>query len=377
MRTCSGAMTLLAVLIVLCGTGFASADDYTFQLIADNTGDFSALAGSAWMSDSGAVLFNGLLTGVSGWGVYTSDGVNTVEIVHTSSSPYSDVGAGAIAPDGTVSFWARDADAMYICKGDGVNTTVIADTTGPFTGFQGGAINSNGWVAFAADGDDSGYLGVYRGDGDNLETMIEPSGPFTRIFGYMDYGDEDTVAFWGVRDDGHGEGIYATDGTTLTTIADSTGVFGNFESTVSINSHGMVAFAADLACGGPRGVYIGDGDSIEMIADESGPFSYLLAPSINDQGDVAFTGFFNSNQDWGIFTGPDFENDRVLVNGDPLFDSEVLYVAPGTMNNAGQIAFFVTLADYRQVVGVATPVPEPATLGLLALGLAAVLRRHE
>ena len=44
-------------------------------------------------------------------------------------------------------------------------------------------------------------------------------------------------------------------------------------------------------------------------------------------------------------------------------------------NDAGQLAFFASLADVRNVIALATPVPEPAAAGLL-LAAAFVARRR-
>jgi hypothetical protein len=71
--------------------------------------------------------------------------------------------------------------------------------------------------------------------------------------------------------------------------------------------------------------------------------------------------------------------DKVISAGDPLFGSTVSFVNVGVhgLNDAGQIGFRYTLADGRQGIAVANPVPEPGSAALLALGaLGFVLRRR-
>ena len=73
--------------------------------------------------------------------------------------------------------------------------------------------------------------------------------------------------------------------------------------------------------------------------------------------------------------------DRLLVN-EPLFGSTLrsltpraTHESPGNidMNDAGQIAFHYQLADGRQGIAVATPVPEPTAASLMLIAAAAVI----
>src|SRR5262249_6376099 len=75
----------------------------------------------------------------------------------------------------------------------------------------------------------------------------------------------------------------------------------------------------------------------------------------------------------GIFTGPDPLADKVIATGDLLFGSALVeIVGLYGLNNNGQIAFYGTLADGRQVVVRADPagggIPPPPALGPVAAG---------
>ena len=84
-------------------------------------------------------------------------------------------------------------------------------------------------------------------------------------------------------------------------------------------------------------------------------------------GEVAFEATLRSGR-VGILTGPDAA-DEVLATGDLLFDSRVISLSflRGGLNDGGEIAFFARFADGNRGIFRATPVPEPATLFLLAM----------
>ena len=113
--------------------------------------------------------------------------------------------------------------------------------------------------------------------------------------------------------------------------------------------------------------------------------------AINDEGLVVFGARpqpFIAPSDhgpYGLFTGPDPVADKIIMEGDMLDGATIslnsLSFARNGLNNSGQIAFIATLSNGTSGVWVATPVPEPSTLGLMAAGLisllACVWRRKE
>jgi hypothetical protein len=362
-----------AAVFLLLGTPSAVAGEYTFRLIADNMGPFSSLHNPSSFRDDGTAVFRARYAASGALGVFASDGTTTTTIADTTG-PFTEVGGGVINADGMVSFWAEDGTTAYVFKGDGASNTLIADTTGEFRYLASApAINADGKVAFCAQLH-GGEYGIYAGDGTTTETIVDTQGPFSRFFGKIGFDAGDTLAFWAALDSGHG-GIFTSDGETTTTIADTTGEFYSFDATPDVSADGVVGFAAELDCGSRRGVFVGDGDSIFMVADDTGPFDYLRGPEINTRGTVAFYGSLDSGE-WGIFTGPDPESDKVIMMGDDLFGAAVELLMMGDMNNLDEISFKAILSDGRRVVAVATPIPEPAmACPLLLLALVAVRRR--
>ena len=102
--------------------------------------------------------------------------------------------------------------------------------------------------------------------------------------------------------------------------------------------------------------------------------------AINAAGWVAFFATSDTGTD-GIYTGADAVADKVIGSGDSLFGRTVTFVDVGLggINDSGQIAFYFELDDGTRGMARAdplavpvTPVPEPETLALFALGLAGV-----
>ncbi|HUR54980.1 MAG TPA: choice-of-anchor tandem repeat NxxGxxAF-containing protein, partial [Gemmataceae bacterium] len=147
-----------------------------------------------------------------------------------------------------------------------------------------------------------------------------------------------------------------------------------------INNAGQVAYWSSLVGGGDA-VFLYENGTTTTVAASGGVFSQLSNPALNGHGRVAFTANLTAGGR-GLFVGPDPVADRVVMLGDPLFGSTVtgLAIGPRAFNDAGQLAFYATLADGREGVFVATPVPEPGFALLGCAGVAALgrlLRRKE
>ena len=136
---------------------------------------------------------------------------------------------------------------------------------------------------------------------------------------------------------------------------------------------------------GSSGIFTGNGGAVTTIVDDSGVFGMLGPTTINNEGSVVF-GASLDTREYGIFTGADPINDKVIAIGDPLFGSTVtrLNFSNG-LNNSGQIAFLAELADGTEGVFVAEPeplepepVPEPASvIALLAVGALSLVLQFE
>ncbi len=93
--------------------------------------------------------------------------------------------------------------------------------------------------------------------------------------------------------------------------------------------------------------------------DTSSPFASFRGVLLNKKGTIVFYATPRGGE-LGVFTGPDPQSDRLIAIGASLFGSTVVDFAlnPVAINDAGQIAIRVKLADERQFVLKADPVPE-------------------
>jgi hypothetical protein len=233
-------------------------------------------------------------------------------------------------------------------------------------------------VAFEMTFDFNTSSGVFTGSGGSLIPIVtaDPASPFN-AFSNPSINDVGTVAF-AARLDDSGARIMTGGGGPLTTIADThDGLFEDFGAFPAINNRGMVIFQGDLATGGSA-IMVSRGGPLTTIVDTKGPFSsFGEGPDINDHGTVAFLAELDAGSS-GIFTGSDSLANKVVATGDPLFGSIVteLFFLRGGLNNAGQIAFLVSLADERRVIVRATPIPEPSPSLLLATSLLGLVGYH-
>ena len=175
--------------------------------------------------------------------------------------------------------------------------------------------------------------------------------------------------------DAGGAGIFTGNGGPTTTIADSNGpTFSGFDDG-SINDAGTVAFYADFD-DNTAGIVTGNGGPTTTVAHGGGAFDTPLSPSINNSGAVAFIDYADNNID-GIYavSGPvaDKVADKVIEVGDALAGSTVtrirIFPLQG-LNDSGQVAVHVELADGRRAIFRAEPgASEPGSLmTLCALG---------
>ena len=371
-------LPLFIVIIIALGLkASALAIPLTFTKIAEcksATGSpVGEFLGSASINNSGMVAFaaqNGVFVGSGG-------GLTTI----TSNFPSSYLsGTVDINSAGEVAF---QYDYNGVFKSSGGLVSTIADTSMGFSDFGGHpTINDAGVVAFNGYGVNSG---IFTGDGGALTTIADTSGPFWGVTG-PSINSNGLVSFKGYLEDG-GEGIYTGSGGAITTIASTSSTFvGNFGGGPAVNDSGTVAFKSRLEGGPPwiDGVFTGSGGSISYIADNSGPFYAIDSnPSINNSGMVAFKARTNVSVPggWleeGIFVGSDPILDKVIGTGDLLDGSTVLSILSfyDGLNDLGQIAFAVTLADGRDAIFRAdplSPVPEPSTIFLMGLGLAGLI----
>lgn len=234
--------------------------------------------------------------------------------------------------------------------------TLIADTTGPFSGFgHSVSINNAGVVAFNA-GLDAGGVGFFTGSGGAITTIADSNGPISTFTGGVGaINDSGTVAFFATLDQGT-RGIFAGNGGPLTTIATQGGPFTSaFGFTPSINNAGTVAFTTGLVAGG-SGVFTGSGGPVTTVATTAGAFNTVQNPDINNSGAVAFSGAFDTsvaNQYVARGTGEPFT--IIAQSGSGFGLLGLLNVA---LNDSGTVAF---RASFPGGIGYFTGTGGPAT----------------
>ncbi|MBD2006028.1 MULTISPECIES: PEP-CTERM sorting domain-containing protein [Cyanophyceae] len=155
---------------------------------------------------------------------------------------------------------------------------------------------------------------------------------------------------------------------TFTKIADTSGSFDSFRgegiggyepisAAPAINNQGTVAFFAVLDAGG-EGIFTGNGITTTTIIDTNTPFPVESAESssgffvdnlgsfsINDVGNVAFSGYFGTS---GIFTS-ELKN---VIEG-AVGDSFTRVYSP-SINNVGTVAFLQTISRFNGLTRIVT-----------------------
>jgi hypothetical protein len=342
---------------------------------------------------------------------------NITQIAHSGGSFFNILGSPSINNSGTVAFFAYVRDSIVdhprpgVFTGNGGPVTTIADSRDSdiFSSFfSEPSINDNGIVAFVGILKPRGEWGIFASNGLTRTTIADSSDLNQLITYYLDYriiiNNQGVVVFSGDT------GIFTGINRIFTTIAVSD--FPNFVVyTPSINNLGVVAFGGAINIRGPEtayGVFTGNGGSLTTILTTVNDPSKTVGPvGINDHGTVAFvigtntgeTQFVtndgktllsivdshdpptplipsNLNNNGGmaimqsppdargatmtLFTVPAPVPVRVIGTGDALSGSTIVDFSSGFgrvwINNSGQIAFIVSLADGSTGVYRADPV---------------------
>ena len=235
----------LVVCVLFTATAIKAEAEYTFTLVADNTGPFSDFGAvpSPSLSALGTVAFNATLD-QGGRGVFSGNG-GMVTTIATTSLFNGAFGYPSINPAGTVAFQFSPGTVAgeRILAGNGGPLATIADTAGQFQSFVTGcstSINASGTVAFWAL-PDSGPTGIFASNGGAATPIVLSSASLATGFNIA-MNDAGTIAFRSSNE----TRIATTNGGLITTIVDNSGPLNYFGSAPSINNAGRGAFVAGV-----------------------------------------------------------------------------------------------------------------------------------
>ena len=375
---------LAACLVLPAAT--ARAAEYTFTRVADDAGLFDTFGFPA-INNLGQVAFRSALdNGTSG--IYRVDVPGVVTTIADSTGPLASfINMVSLNNTGSVAFEGElDNRVQGLFVGNGATPAAeVYRAGGPqsFSGFhQGAQLSDDNQLAFFASGTGLRPSGIFRGNGTTTTAIAEESSNVLVFVQAVRANDLGTVTFTsaGLVNGEAVISLRAGNGTTTTTVVDTTGPL-KLPGEGAVNNLGTVLFNGDLDSGGGTGLHLGstsgDGAFTTIIDTNNSPFKMVLFPALNNRDGIAFLGLLDDDRR-GVFTGPDADADKVVAVGDPLFGSTVETVAffRDGINDLGQIAFVAGLADGQSVVGIATPVPEPATVGALATAAALLTLRR-
>jgi hypothetical protein len=375
-------VVLLAALLTGPLDGSSAAATYTYTNVADSSGPLGFLKADSFdflsppaISAGGVVAFSSTID-AGGTGVFTGSGGALTPIAVTGDGGFALLTPNvSINAGGVVAFTGRlgpGVDGVFTGNGGPVNTIALSNNS-DFASFSPPVINQAGVIAFSAT-QDGGAQGIFTVAGGVTNTVVLNSNSNFDTFFPPAINQAGIVTFGATLDAG-GDGLFAGTAGQITPVATSGTTFSHLYdvSYPSINSAGAVAFFGALS-GTDNGVYIGQSGNTTTIAQTVGlpfknfpfPLAYLGSPSINASGMLAFVGFLDAGGS-ALLTGPNPATDTIIRTGDSLFGSTVVGLKLGRegFNDKGQAGFAYVLADGRVGVAVATPVPEPATLGLL------------
>jgi hypothetical protein len=341
----------------------------------------SILAEGPVITNDGTVVYSAGLGGIVKSSIFSSDGTVTRLLVPLVDHAFSPL-ATAVSGNGMMVTNQQPREIIDVHDGMVVGQLDPGDEfvlgSGP-NGDYDVSINNRGSVAFTGGILDPLCVGhpffsnegVFRFDGETttrIATLGDPTDVGLVNWAFPSINERGQVAFlvMGVGvfcppTPGIEPGdLYIGDGTRLVKIAETS-------SAPSLNSRGEVGFIG--VNGGALSILVSDGTRTRIVADTNGPiadfagsdFGFIgnhpeVGVSLNDRGKVAFMAFLYDG-DVGIFTGPDVVKDKVIATGDLLTGSSVsdVLMSRQGLNNNGQIAFQVTLADGRMVIVRAEP----------------------
>lgn len=219
----------------------------------------------------------------------------------------------------------------------------------PTIGPLGPTMTNSGVVALRASSR-SGRPGIYVVDSSSFVVIAEAGERFSGFDG-LPVIIEDHTVFFRADHVGGGQGIYARrqDGQLACLVAtgDRFAELGRFP---CANSSGTVAFTA-TQCDGTSGIFSTVGGRIETLTDTSAGFESFRGALIDDAGRIVFYATPPGGT-LGVYTLNAAGPMRLIGVGEEFVNCPLteLVLNPVSINNAGQIALRLKLADGRQFI---------------------------
>ena len=373
---------LSALLVV---SAAAQSQPYNFSVVADLTG-WGAFTAPA-LTDSGTVL-QGLGNPNAQRLELFHRGSAGVTLLDTSGAlasfanitPFPLNNAGTVAIRGTLD---SGAEGIFTYGAQGLKT--IADNTGQFSGFGAPpslpALNESGEVAFYGQLR-SGASGVFLGNGSTITTLASTaSAPYNGFLPVaVALNDRRDVAMVGNLAGSGQQLLLSRGGAPATPIIDTTGPIASFGSLMHMNNSGSIAFVGNLDAGGST-LFVWSAGQLTPIMSAL-PGGGLFNPSINDRGAISF--YWNQGGSGHVMYlyRPETGVMRLVGAGDSFLSSTVtetgrgLFSSVNSLNNLDELAFHLFLDDGRQLLVLASPVPEPKLHALLLVGLLVLAARE-
>jgi len=331
-------------------TGFASGP-YTLSVIAE-TGeqftDFSPYV--AAIDERGTVAFSAALT-TGGSGVFRGEGGPVTTVANSASGGFRTVCSHPdISSAGSICFYGENeegAPALFVAQEGGL--AALSDSAGPL----GPTMNETGAVAFRAPlpAGGSRILTSHAG----IATMVaDTSGMFSGFHGLPVIDGGGCVTFRADCTAG-GEGIYRSGGNHFEAVVETGDRFSSLGFFPFANDEGTVAFCAELRSS-RAGVHTASAGEVTTVIDTNGPFESFRGALLTAARALVFYATPRGGE-LGIFVGPDPGHDCLLSVGSPLAGSTVAGFAlnPVSINRAGQLAIRVALENGRQLILRADP----------------------
>jgi hypothetical protein len=332
----------IAALIGMIAPPAARADGaYAFAKIVETTGPAGGF-GCPAINQAGDIAYGGASA------MFLKTATRTIRIADTSG-PLDSLGTRPSLNDaGQVSFGASlDAGHEGFFRGGAGGLTLIARMARSIYR-DASSINDGGTVAFRGELL-NGDTGLFSWDGSGITVhYLVSTSPFAGISQDRPViNDDGHITFTADLDSGAYGVFVAQAGGGFTTITVRSGPGALLQP--SMNAGGEVAFIAKGAPNTEQDVMVGSGGPLTTVATTAGDFysfGFNGGPSINDQGQVAFTADLEAGGE-GLFVGDDPVADRVIGTGDTLDGGTVATVdaCAHALNDAGQLAFTVLLND--------------------------------